>query len=307
MEKKYFADTVLMVRPSYFRYNIETASNNKFQKKSEEEIESIQEKAVQEFNSMVSALEANNINVIVEESDPIHQCPDAVFPNNWISLHEDGTLITYPMFAPARRKERNAEIITRLQERFHYTKHIALENFESKNIFLEGTGSMVFDRENKLVFACRSPRTDESILQEFCKATSFRPIVFDSFDSNGDAIYHTNVMMAMGHDFAVICLSLIRDDEQRYDVISNLENAGKEILDITFEQMNQFAGNMLELKNTNDEYVFVMSNAAYQSLTKNQLDFLRSRTKILPVSIPTIETIGGGSARCMMAEVMKPE
>lgn len=295
---------ILMVRPANFGFNEQTAESNAFQtndtSKSNEQIKAA---AVAEFDAFVNQLESVGVNVIVHQDQAIPVKTDAIFPNNWVSFHQDGTVITYPMCAPIRRLERDETILEAIKSQFIVEKIIPLEQFENENLFLEGTGSMIFDRPNKIVYACLSPRTDESVLDKFCEITGFDKVAFTSVDGDGKEIYHTNVMMALGESFCVICLDTIKDEGEKSMVIQSLEDTHKEIIEISLDQMMNFAGNMLQVKSNNPNGHLAMSQRAYDSLTALQIAQIQEHTEILAVPIPTIETYGGGSVRCMMAEI----
>ena len=291
---------LLMIRPVNFGFNAETAVNNTFQKNI---AGNIQQKALQEFDAMVDLLRKNHLDVLVIEDTADPSTPDSIFPNNWISFHEDGRLFLYPMFAPNRRQERKAHVLDAIKHRFAVSEVVDLGRYETGNIFLEGTGSMVLDRENRIAYACLSPRTDEKLLNEFCRILGYSPVTFTSTDGRGIAIYHTNVMMCIAKTFAVICLASIRDAEERKMVVSSLQRTNKEIVDITSDQLNHFAGNMLQVKDVNGNLLLVMSAQAYNSLTTTQVEMLQKHNRIIHSSLDTIETAGGGSARCMMAEL----
>jgi hypothetical protein len=295
---------ILMVRPAGFDYNAETAVNNAFQVKSNEA--DVQQKAVKEFDDFVDLLKANGVDVIVTNDTPTPHTPDSIFPNNWISFHQDGTVLLYPMYAENRRAERKQHVLDRISSRFLITKKIDLSPFEKDNRFLEGTGSMVLDRDNRIAYACLSPRTDEKVLEEFCKQMNYEAVVFNSSDSKGRPIYHTNVMMCVADKYIVICLDSIRDNTEKEKVESTIKKTGKVIIPISIDQMNHFAGNMLQVENKNGKKLLVMSTQAYQSLTPEQLKLLQFFNPIVYSSLTTIETNGGGSARCMMAEVHLP-
>ncbi|MEL6660160.1 MAG: arginine deiminase-related protein [Bacteroidota bacterium] len=297
-------DTILMVRPAHFGFNAQTAGNNAFQTNDPSNTpEDISRIAQDEFDGFVKELRAAGVNVIVVDDTEIPLKYDAVFPNNWFSTHSEGTIITYPMYAPMRRMERRPDVISKLRKRFGYKKLIALEGREEEERFLESTGSMILDRDNEIVYACRSIRTDEGLLDEFALWMGYEKVIFESYDQNGLPIYHTNVMMALGVDFCVICLDSIRDAVQRREVTDHLTATGKEIVTITIAQMEAFAGNMLQVRGKDDETYLAMSSRAYQSLTPEQIEQLQRHTKLLHSSLHTIETYGGGSARCMMAEI----
>jgi hypothetical protein len=291
-----------MIRPVAFGFNMQTAESNAFQNRDDDQ-QVVQQHAVTEFDDFVKVLRDNGVNVTVVNDTAEPHTPDSIFPNNWISFHENGDIILYPMQAENRRLERREDVIRQLEEQFSANHIIDLSRFEAKNQFLEGTGSMVLDRVNKIVYACISPRTDAEVLKAFCDYTGYKAITFNACDQNGLAIYHTNVLMAVGSHFAVICLESITDTEEREAVTASLKSTQKDIIDITFEQMNHFAGNMLEVKNNNGETLVVMSQAAFNSLTVNQKTALEQYGRLIYADIATIETNGGGSARCMMAEV----
>jgi len=291
---------LLMIQPVNFGFNTETAINNSFQKNTGEDL---QQKALQEFNDLVSVLRKNKVDITVVEDSLIPSTPDSIFPNNWISFHADGRIFLYPMFARNRRAERKVTVLDAVKEKFTVTEIIDFSNSEADNLFLEGTGSMVFDRENKIAYACLSPRTDENILNEFCSMIGYRPVTFSSTSQTGVPIYHTNVMMCIADTYAVICLGSITNEAERKTVISNLERTNKEIVEISLQQLNSFAGNMLQVKNGDNELLLVMSTQAFESLTEGQLETLLKHNRIIHASLNTIETAGGGSARCMLAEI----
>ena len=292
---------LLMIKPVRFDFNAETAVNNSFQQQSKDE--AIAEKATKEFDNFVNVLTNAGIDVTVVSDTAEPHTPDSVFPNNWISFHEDGTVFLYPMFAVNRRLERKPHVLQMIQEKFNISNTIDLSDYEGKGIYLEGTGSMVLDRENKIAYASLSPRTDQDILNDWCRKAGYKPVPFISVDSKGDPIYHTNVMMCVADAYAVICLDSIADTEERELVIAALTETKKEIIEINFEQMNQFAGNMLQVHNSARQTYLVMSSQAYNSLSENQIRQIQQFNPILHSDITTIETNGGGSARCMMAEV----
>ncbi len=297
-------DTILMVRPAHFGYNTQTAGNNAFQTNDQSiSPDEISAKARKEFDGFVDKLRAVGVDVIVVEDTDEPLKLDAVFPNNWFSTHQDGTIITYPMYAPMRRLERREDIVEKLQSKFGYEKLIALEAREVEERYLEGTGSLILDRDNKIVYACRSIRTDEGLMDEFALWMGYEKVVFDSYDANGLPIYHTNVMMALGVNFCVICLDSIKDAVQRREVTDRLTHTGKDIVSITVAQMEAFAGNMLQVRGKDGEKYLAMSEQAYKSLTPEQVEQLELHTNLLHAPLYTIEAYGGGSARCMMAEI----
>lgn len=295
---------ILMVRPAHFGFNEETAASNAFQSTDSQLSQAeISQKAIAEFDQFVATLRANGVDVIVAEDSAAPIKPDAIFPNNWVTLHDEGIMILYPMCAPVRRLERQPHIIKLLKDTFDFNMVIHLEGAEHTDQFLEGTGSMILDRDHKIVYACLSPRTDKEVLERFCAHTDFNAVVFHSVDGNGQDIYHTNVMMALGEDFVVICLETIHDEAELTAVKSSFEKTGKSIIPITLDQMMHFAGNMLQVRNTSGETFLVMSEQAYKSLTAEQIEMITAHTRILHSPLYTIEKFGGGSARCMMAEV----
>lgn len=296
---------LLMIKPVRFDFNAETAVNNSFQQASTDR--QVSEKAAVEFDRFVSVLRNAGVQVTVVEDTPEPHTPDSVFPNNWISFHNDGTIFLYPMFAVNRRLERKPHVLSAIADKFRVENTIDLSSYEQQQLFLEGTGSMVLDRENKIAYACLSPRTDVQVLNDWCNKAGFRPVAFTSVDSKGDPIYHTNVMMCIADQFAVICLDSIPDETEKRNVIQTLLDTNKEIIEISFDQMNRFAGNMLQVQNTKGDRYLVMSSQAYNSLTSEQIKRIESYNPILHSDITTIETNGGGSARCMMAEVFLSE
>lgn len=297
--------TLLMIRPVNFGFNQQTAGSNAFQNK-DTGYDQVQHQALQEFDNFVDVLKSNGINVIVINDTTEPHTPDSIFPNNWVSFHASGDVFLYPMQAANRRLERREDIIRQLKNSFKVRHVIDLSRFEQQNKFLEGTGSMVLDSENKLAYACLSPRTDEDVLDTFCKQAGYSPVIFHAFDQNGQAIYHTNVMMCVAERFVVICLDSISDAKEREAVVAAFFQTQKNIFDISFEQMNHFAGNMLEVFTADGESLLVMSASAYHSLLPQQVSMFKQFSRIVYAAIPTIERIGGGSVRCMMAEVGLP-
>ena len=293
-----------MIRPVNFGYNAETAVNNAFQVQINEK--NVQQKAQKEFDDFVEVLQNNGVDVTVVEDTPLPYTPDSIFPNNWVSFHSDGTLLLYPMFAVNRRAERKGHVLKRLKEKFIIKRQIDLSNYEMANAFLEGTGSMVLDRENRIAYACISPRTDEGVLADFCRQMNYTPVAFNATDGNGHAIYHTNVLMCVADRYVVICLESISDPNHNKLVAETIFNSGKKLMPITLQQMNHFAGNMLQVENKEGEKLLVMSSQAYESLTDDQVRELSEYNRIIHSPLSTIETNGGGSARCMMAEVHLP-
>ena len=305
-------NTILMVRPVNFRMNEQTAVNNYYQKVLDDIMpETVNAKAQQEFDAFVEKLRGIGVNVEVVDDTKETDTPDSIFPNNWVSFHENGDVGLYPMFAENRRLERREAILESLEEKgFVINNIVDYTSAEEEDVFLEGTGSIMLDRVNRKAYCALSPRADEDLFIEFCEDFEFTPVIFTSNQTvNGSrkAIYHTNVMMCLGETFAVICLGSIDDKKERKNVIKHLKTDGKEIIDITENQVNNFAGNMLQVKGANDQLYLIMSQAAYDSLTGVQIKILEKHTKILSSSLDTIEACGGGSARCMMAEVFLPK
>lgn len=296
---------ILMVRPANFAFNEETAANNAFQSRDGlMDAATMRARAMEEFDGFVEKLRAANVHVIVAQDSAEPVKPDAVFPNNWVSFHQEGFVITYPMFAPTRRRERSEEIINQvLNEGFKATAHIHFEDYEDKHVYLEGTGSIIFDHVHRLAYACLSPRTDASLLEKLCEKIGYKKVVFHAADAAGQAVYHTNVMMALGETFVVICLDSVFDEQERQMLEELFRQTGKEIVRISLEQMGAFAGNMLQVSSLNGQPILVMSDTAFQSLNATQIATLSQHTELLHAPIPTIEHYGGGSARCMMAEV----
>ena len=305
-------NTILMIRPVNFRMNEQTAVNNYYQKVLDNMLpETVNAKAQQEFDAYVDKLRDIGVNVVVVDDTLDTDTPDSIFPNNWVSFHENGNVGLYPMFAENRRLERREDVLETLEaEGFIINNIIDYTSAEEEHVFLEGTGSVVLDRVNRKAYCALSARADEDLFIEFCEDFEYTPVIFTSNQTvNGirKAIYHTNVMMCLVETFAVICLSSIDDKKERKNVIQHLKEDRKEIIDITESQVNNFAGNMLQVKGTNDLLYLVMSQAAYDALTDNQIKTLEKHSKILSSSLDTIEACGGGSARCMMAEVFLPK
>lgn len=304
-------NTIVMIRPVNFRMNEQTAVNNYFQEDLDLKKAEINTKSQEEFDAFVEKLRTAGINVIVEDDDKKDDTPDSIFPNNWVSFHSNGDIAKYPMFAENRRRERRDEVFIRLEEEgFKIENIIDYTSAELDGIFLEGTGSIALDRVNRKAYCALSPRADEELFIEFCEDFEFTPVIFTANQTvNGErlAIYHTNVMMCIAENFAVICLDSIDDKKERKSVVKHLKQDGKEIISITEAQMHQFAGNMLQLKGENNQLYLIMSEAAHKSLTTNQIKAIEKYCPILSSSLETIETCGGGSARCMMAEVFLPK
>lgn len=301
-------NTILMIEPAAFGFNAETAENNYFQVNSENS--ETQTKALQEFNNFVEKLRSKGINIITVKDTLEPHTPDSIFPNNWISMHSDGTIVLYPMCAVNRRWERRNDILEMLKEKFQVKEIVDLSAFENDGKFLEGTGSMIFDHDNKLAYGSVSLRLDENLFRNFCEKFGFKPIVFHSYQTANNErlpIYHTNVMMCVADQFVVICLDCIDDEHERRNVVNAIVNSGKKIIEISETQMQQFAGNMLQVENNEGKKFLVMSQSAYHSLTEEQIKQIEKYSEIIYSDLATIETNGGGSARCMLAEVFLPE
>ena len=300
-----------MIRPVAFRMNEQTAVNNYYQKVLDGLLPAtVNAKAQQEFDAFVEKLTAAGVDVTVVDDTLNPDTPDSIFPNNWISFHENGDVALYPMFAENRRQERREDILDILEDKgFVINNIVDYTSAEEDGFFLEGTGSLLLDRANAKAYCALSPRADEELFIEFCEDFDYAPVIFEAFqtvDSERKLIYHTNVMMCLGETFAVICADCIDDKKERKMVLDNLKENGKEIILITEAQMNNFAGNMLEVRGANDKRYLVMSAAAHQSLTPKQMEQLEKHAEILSSSLDTIEACGGGSARCMMAEIFLP-
>ena len=305
-------NSILMIRPVAFRMNEQTAVNNYYQKVLDDLLPAtVNAKAQQEFDVFVEKLRAVGVNVIVVDDVENADTPDSIFPNNWISFHENGDVALYPMFAENRRLERREDILDILEEKGFVINNIMdYTSAEEDGFFLEGTGSLLLDRENGKAYCALSPRADEELFIEFCEDFEFSPVIFEAFQTVNEErklIYHTNVMMCIGDTFAVICADCIDDKKERKMVLDSLKGDEKEVILITEEQVNNFAGNMLEVKGADDRRYLVMSASAHQSLTKKQIAQLEEHVTILSSNLDTIEACGGGSARCMMAEIFLPK
>lgn len=302
-------DTVLMIEPIAFGYNAETAENNYFQV--EQKGKDIQSKALAEFKIFVEKLKSKGINVITIKDTIDPHTPDSIFPNNWVSFHKSGKVVLYPMFASNRRVERREDIIESIQNQGFEVAEIDDWSFpETQGHFLEGTGSMIFDHDNKIAYGSVSLRLDENLFREFCSKYDFTPVVFHSFQTVSEKrlpIYHTNVMMCVADKFVVICLDCIDNEAERNNVAETIKNSGKVIIEISEAQMQQFAGNMLQVQNKIGEKFLVMSQTAYQSLNTEQVSNIEKYCEIIYSDLNTIEVNGGGSARCMLAEVFLPK
>lgn len=305
-------NAILMIRPVAFRMNEQTAVNNYYQKVLDGlSPETVNAKAQQEFDAFVQKLRLVGVDVTVVEDTLEPNTPDSIFPNNWISFHETGDVVLYPMFAENRRAERREDILDLLEDKGFVVNDIMdYTSAEADNIFLEGTGSLLLDRQNGKAYCALSPRADEELMIEFCEDFEYTPVIFEAFQTVGGArklIYHTNVMMCIGDTFAVICADSIDDKKERKMVLDSLRSDEKDLILITEDQVNNFAGNMLEVKGSEGKRYLVMSSSAYQALTKKQIAQIEQHVTILHSSLDTIEACGGGSARCMMAEVFLPK
>ena len=303
-------NSILMIRPVNFGYNEETAKDNHYQNK-DSIFKDANERAQREFDDMVLNLRQNGISVHVFQDDENEYTPDSIFPNNWISFHKNGDVGLYPMYAENRRLERRPEILEFLENKgFAISNIIDYSGAEAENKFLEGTGSMILDRENRLAYCSISNRSNEDLFIEFCEDFEFTPVIFNSFQTVGKKrlpIYHTNVMMCIATDYAIVCLDSIDDKKQRKNVSNFINDSGKKLIEISENQVGSFAGNMLELTNDNGNSVLVMSKSAVDSLNENQKNTIRKYSRIVSCDLNTIEVCGGGSARCMMAEIFLPK
>ncbi|WP_124980078.1 citrulline utilization hydrolase CtlX [Nonlabens xiamenensis] len=310
MKLKQITDTIFMVRPYKFRLNEQTAVNNYYQDPGTKIINANQ-RAIEEFDAFAKALQNKGINVLIVQDREEDDTPDSIFPNNWISTHANGDVAIYPMFAENRRRERRPEAMELMEkEGFEIKDIIDYTSAEDEGVFLEGTGSLLLDRVHKKAYCSLSPRAHEELLIEFCEDFEYTPVIFTAFQNVGDQrlpIYHTNVMMALGEEFAVVCLDSIDDKKEAKNMLRHLKEDGKEIIAITEEQVSAFAGNMMQVHNEEGKRFLVMSDQAYRSLAQDQINRLERYNEIIHPSINTIETLGGGSVRCMMAEVFLPK
>lgn len=290
-----------MIRPVNFTFNAETAVNNAFQVAGADA--GAQERALSEFEQFVKLLRDNGVDVTVVDDTPEPYTPDSIFPNNWVSFHRDATVCLYPMYATNRRLERKAGVLDVLSRKFRIDATLDFSAYEAKGLFLEGTGSMVLDRDQHIAYACLSPRTDRAVLLDWCEKMGYHPVVFAARDGMGRDIYHTNVMMCVGDHFVVVCLDSVPIAAEKQQLETAIRKSGKTLISITLDQMNHFAGNMLQVENEKGEKLLVMSSQAYASLSPEQIKELEGFNRILHSSLTTIETNGGGSARCMLAEI----
>ena len=308
-------NVILMVRPVSFRMNEQTTVNNYYQKdfstSHKMTASAVHASAQKEFDDLVIKLQNHGVVVIVVNDTETPSTPDSLFPNNWISFHQNGDVALYPMFAKNRRLERREDVLETLESKGFVIENIVdYTEAEEEGIFLEGTGSMVLDRQHRIAYCALSPRADEELFIEFCEDFEYTPVLFtanQTVNNQREAIYHTNVMMCVAEQFAIICLAAIDDKKERKNVLKHLKETGKEVIDITEQQINAFAGNMLQVKGANEQHYLVMSSSAYHSLRKDQLQKIEKYNAIIHSSLDIIETCGGGSARCMMAEVFLPK
>lgn len=299
----HLTDTILMVRPAAFTYNAETARDNFFQLPSEQPAEALQRQALAQFDAMVERLRAAGINVWVVEDTPEPVKPDAVFPNNWLVTTAEGVLSVFPMYAPNRRNEVRDDILLELKQRYRIDAFHDWTEYGAEGQYLEGTGSMVLDRSARIIYAARSERTHESLVAKWAAANRYRVLTFDAADAQGRPVYHTNVLLSVGEGFAVLCPKAITDDVERVAVAQLLETTGHENIYLSFEQMEAFAANLLQVRNTEGEPVIVLSQTALDALRDDQRERLERHGKLLPVDVSVMERINGGSTRCMMAEI----
>uniref|UniRef100_UPI0040498B33 citrulline utilization hydrolase CtlX n=1 Tax=Flavobacterium sp. TaxID=239 RepID=UPI0040498B33 len=305
-------NSILMIRPVAFRMNEQTAVNNYYQKEVANVLPAtINAKAQEEFDAFVAKLSEVGVHVLVVEDTLKPNTPDSIFPNNWISFHDNGDVVLYPMFAENRRLERREDIFEIVEKHgFEISEIMDYSSAEMDGFFLEGTGSIIIDRENKIAYCALSERADEELFIEFCEDYDMQPVIFEAFqtvENERKLIYHTNVMMSIGSKFAAICADAIDDKKERKMVLETLKKSGKEIVLLTENQINNFAGNMLQVLGANNQEYLVMSQAAYDSLTLKQIETLEKHNPIITANLETIETCGGGSARCMMTEIFLPK
>jgi hypothetical protein len=298
-------NSVLMIRPSRFYPNPETAADNAFQRDADRDSEALTLMAKEEFDAAVQTLRAAGVNVHVFEDTAEPEKPDAVFPNNWISTHHDGRIALFPMYSALRRRERRQDIVEELRKHYQVTEVIDYSLFEDEGCCLEGTGSLVFDHLNKIAYVSLSNRSNPKVIHRFAEDFSYEPIIFTSIDSDGQPIYHTNVMMCIGTAFAMVGLEMIPNKAERQQVRARLQKTGKEIVELSADQIGDFAGNAIELQNKAGEKLLVLSSRAHRALTEHQRETLSPYGRLVPLELATIE-LGGGSARCMIATIHLP-
>ena len=297
--------SVLMIRPACFYPNPQTAADNAFQRDTNRGIDTLTAVARKEFDAAVQRLRADGVNVLVFEDTAEWEKPDAVFPNNWISMHDDGRIALFPMYSAVRRRERRQDIVDELRKQYRVTEVIDYSAFEVEGSFLEGTGSLVLDHLNKIAYVSLSNRSNPQMIQRFAEDFGYEAVTFTSIGSTGQPVYHTNVMMCIGTAFAMVGLEMIEKRGERQQVRTRLEKTGKEILELSADQIANFAGNAIELHNTVGEKLLVLSTRAAQALTEEQRKTLGRHARLVPLELPTIE-LGGGSARCMIATIHLP-
>lgn len=308
MNDRQASHSVLMIRPAAFRSNPETAASNAFQDPDAMPASQAADEALAEFDAAVQVLRQAGVEVCVVDDTEQPSKPDAVFPNNWLTTHADGTVVLYPMMAPSRRTEVRRDVVDQLGSKFGFTvrRVLDLSARADDGRYLEGTGSMVLDRRACVAYACRSPRTDEPVLHEFCTAMGFRPFLFDAVDADGVPVYHTNVLMWIGGDIAAACLDALPDCDERASLGASLQQGGRALIELDLSQMSAFAGNALELRDAEGRAVIAMSETAHAAMTPSQLEKLHAHAKIVTVAVPSIERNAGGSIRCMLAEIFLP-
>lgn len=298
------ASKVLMIRPVKFEMNPETCHTNAFQKATNEASDEVHKKSSEQFDNFVKLLQDNGVDVTVVDDTLEPHTPDSIFPNNWITFYDNGTICLHSMENINRRAERKPHVLNVLREKFNISKTVDLTNSEAKQQFLEGTGSVILDRKNRIAYACLSSRTHESEFENYCNLFNFKGICFDAVDQNNVPIYHTNVMLSVADKYVIVCLDSVRDESQRLELLKSFEESSKYVVRITLEQMNNFAGNVLQLQNgKTGEKILVMSTRAYKSLEKDQIDALSKFNKIVHENVDVIENNGGGGVRCMLAEI----
>lgn len=295
------ASKILMIRPVHFTFNEQTAKNNYFQQNIS--VADLNDRALQEFDNFVETLRNNKIEVVVVQDTIDLHTPDSIYPNNWFSTHSTGELILYPMFAENRRLERKRNVLDIIAKHFSAHKVIDLTEWEDKNRFLEGTGSMILDHNNRVAYACRSERTDDIVFEEFYTKMNFEPEIFNAYDKVNRNIYHTNIMLSIGQKHAVICAESITDEGRRVQIINRLKSSNRDVIEISYEQMQNFCANIIEVRNSENKSFLIMSEKAEKSFTDKQKDILERHCKIISSPLTSIEQAGGGSARCMIAEI----
>lgn len=296
------ASDLLMIRPCFFRSNPETIATNAFQESKHKNKKEIELNAIKEFDIAINQLQRNGINInVINNANP--ETPDAVFSNNWISFHHDGTVILYPMMALNLRTERKKSIVDQLSKKYDIRKIIDLTHHEKESHFLEGTGSLVFDHQHKIAYAALSPRTHPQVIYELCTRINYKPFIFSACDTNGISIYHTNVLLNIGNTYAVVCFEAITDQKERTDLRRMLSFTGHEVTEITLKQLKLFAGNMLQVVNNKGKYFTILSAKAIRSLHLPQINIIAKKSELLSIDVNTFEYAGGGSIRCIMTEI----